>query len=469
MEVAQAMTQQSTIAALPASGFIHRQVRAATAFGVVAIALLLLIAPALWNGYPLLQYDTGGYLARWYEGYLVPSRSTVFGVYLHLGERFHFWPIVAAQCALTIWIIGLTLRVFGLGQRPLRVLAIVTVLSVTTALPWLTSVLLTDIFTGLSLLALYLLIFRPTKLKRWERITLFAVIAFSSASHSATLAMLLAIVCAAALATVFVPAIASTRHLLCGAAAVGLGAVMLLSANFALSGQFAWTPGGYGIAFGRMLQDGIVTRYLKDHCPEAGLKLCPYRNELPPTADEFLWGYGVFNKLGRFSGLGDEMRTIVLHSLAEYPGQQIETALKAAAQQLVLVATGAGVHDQLQHTYGIIERFIPGEVSAMRAARQQRGELDFSWINRLHVPVALMSTVLMLAVLARFWRSLSDDVALLAANATVAVLANAFVCGALSGPHDRYGARLAWVSTFVVVIAWSRRNPSGDTSRGDFH
>ena len=89
---------------------------------------------------------------------------------------------------------------------------------------------------------------------------------------------------------------------------------------------------------------------------------------------------------------------------------------------------------------------IPGAVSAMRAARQQRGELDFSWINRLHVPVALLSTVLMLAVLARFWRSPSDDVALLAASATVAVLANAFVCGALSGPHDRYGARIAWVS-----------------------
>ena len=33
----------------------------------------LLIAPALWNGYPLLQWDTGGYLARWYEGYLVPE------------------------------------------------------------------------------------------------------------------------------------------------------------------------------------------------------------------------------------------------------------------------------------------------------------------------------------------------------------------------------------------------------------
>ena len=34
----------------------------------------LMLAPAIWNGYPLLQYDTGGYLARWYEGYLVINR-----------------------------------------------------------------------------------------------------------------------------------------------------------------------------------------------------------------------------------------------------------------------------------------------------------------------------------------------------------------------------------------------------------
>ena len=59
---------------------------------VAAVAIpLMLLAPALWNGYPLLQWDTGGYLARWYEGYLVPSRSTVFGLYLHFGEDSGFW------------------------------------------------------------------------------------------------------------------------------------------------------------------------------------------------------------------------------------------------------------------------------------------------------------------------------------------------------------------------------------------
>jgi len=64
---------------------------------IAAAIPLILLAPAFWNGYPLLQSDTGGYLARWYEGYLVPSRSTVFGLYLHTGEGSSFWPNLAIQ------------------------------------------------------------------------------------------------------------------------------------------------------------------------------------------------------------------------------------------------------------------------------------------------------------------------------------------------------------------------------------
>jgi hypothetical protein len=68
-----------------------------------------------------------------------------------------------------------------------------------------------------------------------------------------------------------------------------------------------------------MMQDGIVARYLKDHCPEQRLKLCPYRNELPATADDFLWGHSMFDTLGRFRGLDDEMSFIVRRSLVEHP------------------------------------------------------------------------------------------------------------------------------------------------------
>ena len=125
---------------------------------VAAIAIpLMLLAPALWNGYPLLQWDTGGYLARWYEGYLVPSRSTTFGLYLHFGEDSSFWINLGISALATLWILQLTLRVLGQPQ-PLRLLAISLVLVLTTSLPWLASTLLTDIFAGLSVLALFILV-----------------------------------------------------------------------------------------------------------------------------------------------------------------------------------------------------------------------------------------------------------------------------------------------------------------------
>src|SRR4051794_25344938 len=150
---------------------------------------LFLIAPALWNGYPLLQWDTGGYLARWYEGYLVPSRSTAFGLYLHFGEGSSFWLNLGIQALATLWIVQLTLRSFGMF-RPQHLLWTSLVLILTTALPWLASMLLTDIFAGLSVLSLFLLVVHGERISGFERMALFAFTAFAAATHSATLAVL---------------------------------------------------------------------------------------------------------------------------------------------------------------------------------------------------------------------------------------------------------------------------------------
>src|SRR6185295_18391201 len=93
-------------------------------------ATLLLLAPALWNGFPLLQFDTGGYFARWYEGTLEESRSTVYGLFLTALARPDFWPVVLAQALATVWIAALVLRVHGFGARVLP--ATIAVLSLVT-------------------------------------------------------------------------------------------------------------------------------------------------------------------------------------------------------------------------------------------------------------------------------------------------------------------------------------------------
>ena len=424
---------------------------------LAALALpLLMIAPAFWNGYPLLQWDTGGYLARWYEGYLVPSRSTVFGLYLHYGESSGFWINLAIQSLTTLWLVQLTLRVLGLMQTS-RFVAISLVLILSTALPWLASMLLTDIFAGLSILSLFLLVVAGNRLSGLEKVALFVFTAFAAATHSATLGVLLGLCVVGWMMRPVLRRRLPLAGLTQASLTIVVGGLMLVSANHALSGKWAWTPGGYGVAFGRMMQDGIVARYLNDHCPRETFKLCPYRNELPATADEFLWGKSVFNALGRVDGLNEEMGYIVVHSLAEYPAWQAGAALRAMGQQLLHVATGEGASVWIPHTYGIIERYIPAQVAPMRAARQQNWGVNFDYVNWLHVPIALVS---MLALVGLLGHALAnrrlDDLTLLAATVTVALLGNAFICGVISGPHDRYGARMVWVATFVVLTALFR-------------
>jgi hypothetical protein len=418
---------------------------------VTATALLLL--PALWNGFPLLEYDTGGYLARWYEGYLVPSRPAPYGLLLNVGSPWDFWPIILLQSALTVWVVTLTMRLHGLGSRPLARLAIFTVLAVVTTLPWIASVLLTDIFTGLAVLALHLLIAKADMLTRRQRGGLILLIGFAAASHSATLLLMIALGVAAMLLSLLMPRIVERAAVPRITLSLIVGLVILLSANFVVTKRIAWTPGGYGIVFGRLLQDGIVNKFLDEHCPTPRFRLCAHRHELPRDADLFLWGNDLFNSLGRFDGLGEEMRTIVLESLAAYPWLQIKTAAIAAARQLVAVRTGEGVLDSIWHTYGMIEDYTPWNVPGMRAARQQHGELSFDAINRLHEPAALAALLLLLIPVggAIGWRP-PTDIGRLATLVALAILANAAILGPLSNPHDRYGARIVWLASLVVAL-----------------
>ena len=423
----------------------------------VIVSLALLVAPALWNGFALLHWDSGGYLARWYEGTLETSRAVVYGLILTAGVPLSFWPVLLLQAAATLWVVALTLRTHGLGNRPLLLLGIVAALSIATALPWLTSMLLTDIFAGLGVLAFYLLLLRNEAIGGAERIGLIVLIVISAATHNATLAVLLGLLAAAAVLCLIdrrrLPLVGLGR----GLAALALGAVLLLSADFTVAKRLAWTPGGFTFAFGRMLQDGIVKKYLDRHCPDPALQLCAYKDQLPEDADVWFWGSDLFDKLGRFAGLGQEMEKIAVESVIDYPALQAKTALVATSRQLIAVHTGDGVLATLWHTYAIMEKFTPQLVPVMRAARQQQGEISFTAINELHYPLALIAMALLPVIvwLARR-KTIPAAIGELAATVALALMGNAFVCGALSIPHDRYGARMVWLAVFAVLLALAR-------------
>ena len=108
---------------------------------------------------------------------------------------------------------------------------------------------------------------RPGNLTRSERFALIALVAVSAATHSATIAVLLALILAATFLSLVkawhIPLIRIGN----GVLALSLGAVIVLTANFVVAKRFASIPGGFALSFGRMLQDGIVMKYLDEHCP----------------------------------------------------------------------------------------------------------------------------------------------------------------------------------------------------------
>ena len=127
--------------------------------------------------------------------------------------------------------------------------------------------------------------------------------------------------------------------------------MLVLAADFIVAKRLAWTPGGFALSFGRMLQDGIVKKYLDQHCPDPALRLCAYKEQLPTDADVWFWGSDLFDQLGRFAGLGQEMEKIAVDSVIDYPALQAKTALVATARQLIAVHTGEGVLTTIWHTY----------------------------------------------------------------------------------------------------------------------
>jgi hypothetical protein len=421
------------------------------------LATMLLLLPAIWNGFPLLEYDTGGYLARWFEGTLVPSRSTTYGLFLAAGWPLDFWPIVILQAAAAVWVIGALLKVHRVSPHPAGLLTVTAALAALTALPWIASELLTDIFAGLAVLAFQALVWHWHRIAPFQRAALVVFIAFAVSTHSATYAVLLVLAIVALIVSLLKPKLVpgvAVGHI---AFAMVLGAAMLLAGNYVVAKRVAWTPGGYAIAFGRMLQDGIVVRYLDDHCRDARLKLCAYRTALPRDADDFLWGGSIFDQLGRFAGLGDEMRTIVIESLRDYPTLQLKTALLATARQLIAVGTGEGVGTDIWHTYGMMERHAPSAVPAMRAARQQRDQISFAGINAIHAPLAWASMALLPLIILLGLRKVDfGDLGRLAATVTLALLVNAAFCGVISNPHDRYGSRIVWIAVFAVALLFWR-------------
>ena len=415
--------------------------------------VLALTIPALWNGFPIIFPDTGGYLTRPIEGTLELGRSALYGLFLYAGIPFAFWPNVVAQAAMIVWLVVLSLRTLGRGHRPWLALGITAALTVGTSLPWLTGLLLPDVLFPVAVLALYLLAFRADRLATWERVVLACMIAFAIASHMAAAGLCAAMIAALYLLTRITRLALPKPRLTFAACSVAAGIALCPISNWAITGSFALTPGGSSFLFGRLVEDGIVARYLKERCPDPALRLCAYKDSLPDEADDWLWDPdSPFRKLGGWQGLHGEQREIILATLARYPLMHATTAAADTMEQFISFQTEVSLANNEPALETFADR-VPQLFPKLMGARQQNGGINVNALNLVHVPLAALAIAgLAGALIFRRRLNVAPELNAFFLTVMLSLGINAAVCAVLSHSVDRYQSRLVPLAVFAMAL-----------------
>jgi len=427
-----------------------------------AIAILALIplslAVALWNGFPIIFYDTGAYLLEGLGRVFLAERSPVYSLFLDYGgARTSLWLIALMQAAMTGFVMVETARALVPRMTLAAIIALGIALVLLTGLPWYVGQIEPDCFAAITVLSIYLIAFHGGMLAGWRSWAILAVATLSVAVHPSHLLLAGGLTFGIGIyrAVVFLAkknlwpqSRVAQPYAVCVA---GLALVVL--SNHQLTGQFFVSRSGSTFVFARMLQDGIVMRLLDDTCPQSHYRLCAYKEDLPRTADQWLWVKGSpFFEMGRFEGTSAESARIVRDSLVRYPGMQIETALADTFRQFVMFKTGDQIEPQEWVLSKPLDWFVPRQMRAYLSARQQEGQIDFRPINFVHLTVASLSLLgLLFAFGYALWKKQRKN-AIFLGFVLLALVGNAAICGALSNPHDRYQSRLIWLAPFALVL-----------------
>ncbi len=416
-------------------------------FLAVLAGAALFLWPAFLNGYPLLFSDTGGLLAMALEPSMGWDKPWIYGPFLFLLHgRTTLWLAAAGQALLLSHMLWLAAKAVRSWSPTLHV-ALCAVLALFTAAPWFASLLMPDVFAPMVVLCVFALAW-PERLSGPERGWAAAVGTLAVAVHLAHL-----ILAAACIALAFavrrrtMPWQAALRLISPLWAALGL----LVLTNIIGNGVLGVSPYGSVFMLARLVADGPARQVVDARCPTAGWHLCAWKGRLSGDSDAFLWAReGPVWDNDRYGPIlfAPEAGRVVRETVLAHPAEVAGAMARNTALQLPRVDLGDTLGpDYLDLT--VLPRlrtyFPAAEVARYQSSLQAQGRLralvaPLAWPQRIALVLGLGGT---LWALTR-WRR-DARLASLALLVLGGLLANAFSTGALSGPHDRYQARIAWL------------------------
>ncbi|HYG88743.1 MAG TPA: glycosyltransferase [Azospirillum sp.] len=470
----------------------------------VLVAFLLLLLPSAFNGAPILFFDTRGYYnagkavfrelaelpvvgnlialaeadrpqaaapapaaqpqAEQQRDEIIFARSPYYGVMIYaLGSVGSPWLPAIAQLAVVTYMIWLLSSIIDDVRRRALFIAGAGAILLATPAPLFASYMMPDVFAGVTALAVLVPFLLRDRLSRRDRAAVFAILVFSLVAHTTHL-LLAAVSLAAMLAYGWLRVTFREALRRCAflggaiAAALGLHAVFVAGAILA----YGMVPSNPPFLLARMLDDGSALRWLREECADGRrFVLCRYLNRFPMDNDVFLWARdarGVFYAVPPQvrDRIIEEQGEIIGSTLAEYPEMQLAASLGNFASQVLTFHMNE--FSTAERLHRLVPRYAPDWADDFSETLLARGEFPLralSLVVYVSVAASLVGSGMVLFALASGDRRPNAGHARRTATAVVFVLgfivANAAICGILSGPHARYQARVVWI---LPLIAW---------------
>jgi len=416
----------------------------------LVFASLFLSGAAFYNGYPLVYPDTGGYIGLQNLSF----RSFFYNLFIYPSLWFHsLWLIVFVQSLIVAHLLRLTLRVVFRVTSIIAYLAMIVLLCLLTKLPWFTGFIMQDIFSGVLILSLYLLMFCRGTLAFWERSYLFLLTVLCVTVHLSHIPLAAGMIGATWLFRVLIKKNGRlpVPHLPGASFAILLAFMLIIANNYRTYSAFTFSHGGYAFLLARFVADGEAIKYLKESCPERKYKLCAYIGQLPADSDKFLWSEeSPFRKVGWINGYRQEGKEIVKNTILNYPFSVIKNSFKNSILQLPMINNSYGICSYIDKPYPTneIRKYYPCEFHAYATSRQSLNQLSLNTFNRLHRMIICFSLLITVAIFFIYLKHKQYLPLLLLISVVCAYLLSSFITGALSNPDNRYGSRIIWLLPF---------------------
>jgi hypothetical protein len=476
-------------------------VRTILHIGVFASLLLVCLWPAILSGYPLFGTDTLAYIryadigvtkvtghkSDWATPAIAVTpvapqaspettgdanvrapfagRSIYYGALLELGVIVgSMWVSIAVQAAALMLAIALILH-STVGYDRLAFTGLIIALSLTTPVAIYVSFLSPDLFAGLTILAVAALLVYGERMSRGVLLAWIGLLCSALLFHSSHVLIAMAALGTYLMVRFLFRVTASLKGLIAIAFCLVIALTGEAMFTLAVTKMFGVSPMRPPFLTARLLADGPGAAFLRDSCPQSGFIACHFVDTLPvATAGDFLWSsdpkIGVFTPADPATrrALADEQYHFAYAVLRYDPVGVAVAALHNTLMQFGMLRVNEfnlseGDRDALSHS-------VPP--SHLRVLEETR-----SWANTL--PLGLMSAIVLVVVLGsmvyvlgalilRNQRSDRDhDLRRLAVVIIFGIVVNAFVCGAMSEPYDRYQARVIWLIPLLAALMCQRR------------